>query len=93
MRARAVKVCAWGHGPVSSDPYFKDDAFANETAGDRVGTLGFYEAIDYTPSRLPRGQSGAVVRSFMAHHQGMSFMALVNFLHDPAAQGAHDHCA
>ena len=40
------------------------------------GKYGFYEAIDYTPSRLPRGQSNAVVRSFMAHHQGMSLLSL-----------------
>jgi cyclic beta-1,2-glucan synthetase len=33
------------------------------------GEYGFYEAIDYTPSRLPRGKSSAVVRSFMAHHR------------------------
>lgn len=37
---------------------------------------GFYEAIDYTPLRLPRGQTSAVVRSFMAHHQGMSLLSL-----------------
>jgi len=41
---------------------------------------GFYEAIDYTPSRLPRGQRSAVVRSFMAHHQGMSFLSLAHLL-------------
>lgn len=41
---------------------------------------GFYEAIDYTPSRLPRGQSRAVVRSFMAHHQGMSLLSLSHLL-------------
>ena len=41
---------------------------------------GFYEAIDYTPSRLPRGQSMAVVRSFMAHHQGMSLLSLAHLL-------------
>ncbi|MDR3254429.1 MAG: hypothetical protein LBT31_02535 [Synergistaceae bacterium] len=40
------------------------------------GMYGFYEAIDYTPSRLQRGHSHAVVRSFMAHHQGMSLLAL-----------------
>jgi cyclic beta-1,2-glucan synthetase len=40
------------------------------------GRYGFYEAIDYTPSRVPRGQSAAVVRSFMAHHQGMTFLSL-----------------
>ncbi|MFZ7125632.1 MAG: GH36-type glycosyl hydrolase domain-containing protein [Desulfobacterales bacterium] len=41
---------------------------------------GFYEAIDYTPSRLPPGQSHAVVRSFMAHHQGMSLLSLAHLL-------------
>lgn len=40
------------------------------------GEFGFYEAIDYTPSRLPRGQANAVIHSFMAHHQGMSFLSL-----------------
>jgi len=33
------------------------------------GKFGFYEAIDYTPSRLPHGQSNAVISSYMAHHQ------------------------
>ncbi|MFC5743287.1 glycoside hydrolase family 94 protein [Dyella tabacisoli] len=40
------------------------------------GRFGLYEAIDYTPARLPLGQSSALVRSFMAHHQGMSLLAL-----------------
>ena len=44
------------------------------------GKYGFYEAIDYTPSRMPRGQSSGVVRSFMAHHQGMSFLSLAYLL-------------
>src|SRR4030095_13735076 len=35
---------------------------------------GFYEAIDYTPPRLPRGASSAVVRSHMVHHQGMALL-------------------
>lgn len=51
-----------------------------------MGTYGFYEAIDYTPSRLPRGQSSAVVRSFMAHHQGMSFLSLAYLLLDRPMQ-------
>ncbi|HEY2929564.1 glucoamylase family protein, partial [Piscinibacter sp.] len=45
-----------------------------------TGTFGYYEAIDYTPSRVPRGQTGAVVRSFMAHHQGMSLLAIAHLL-------------
>jgi len=47
---------------------------------------GFYEAIDYTTSRLPRGQSSAVVRSFMAHHQGMSLLSLAHLLLDRPMQ-------
>ncbi len=50
------------------------------------GQYGFYEAIDYTPSRLPRGQSSAVVRSFMAHHEGMSFLSLAYLLLDRPMQ-------
>ena len=48
----------------------------------RSGTYGFYEAVDYTPSRLPPGGSSVTIRSFMAHHQGMSLLALVNRLRD-----------
>ena len=44
------------------------------------GRFGFYEAVDYTPSRLERGQSAAVVRSFMAHHQGMNLLALAHLM-------------
>jgi len=50
------------------------------------GAFGFYEAIDYTPARLPRGQSNAVVRSFMAHHQGMSLLSLTAVLLDRPMQ-------
>lgn len=45
-----------------------------------VGKYGFYEAIDYTPARQRRGQSHVVVRAFMAHHQGMSLLALDHLL-------------
>ncbi len=51
-----------------------------------MGEYGFYEAIDYTTIRLPRGQSYAVVRSFMAHHQGMSFLSLASVLLDHPMQ-------
>ncbi len=40
------------------------------------GLYGFYEAIDYTPSRLPRRTSHTIIKSFMAHHQGMSFLSI-----------------
>jgi cyclic beta-1,2-glucan synthetase len=51
-----------------------------------AGPFGFYEAIDYTPSRLPRGQTSAVIRSFMAHHQGMTLLSLAYQLLDRPMQ-------
>jgi len=47
-----------------------------------LGCYGFYEAIDYTDSRLPPGQKSAIVRSYMVHHHGMSLLALTNYFED-----------
>lgn len=44
------------------------------------GPYGFYEAADYTPERLFFEPKRAVVKSYMAHHQGMSLMSVNNFL-------------
>lgn len=46
------------------------------------GEFGFYEAVDFTTARLPRGQRYKVVQSYMAHHQGMSMLTLINLLAD-----------
>jgi cyclic beta-1,2-glucan synthetase len=51
-----------------------------------LGDYGFYEAIDYTPSRVPRGKQHAIVRSFMAHHQGMSLLAFAYVMLDQPMQ-------
>ena len=51
-----------------------------------TGRFGLYEAIDYTPARLPPGQDHAVVRSFMVHHQGMGLLALDYLLRDQPMQ-------
>ena len=45
-----------------------------------LGEYGFYEAVDFTARRLPPGQDRAIVRSYMAHHQGMILAALDNAL-------------
>lgn len=51
-----------------------------------LGRYGFYEAVDYTAARLPRGQTAAVIRSFMVHHQGMGLLALAYLLHQRPMQ-------
>jgi cyclic beta-1,2-glucan synthetase len=45
-----------------------------------TGSFGFYESIDFTPSRLVRGERYHIIRSYMAHHQGMGLVALANRL-------------
>ncbi|WP_242477870.1 GH36-type glycosyl hydrolase domain-containing protein [Rubrivivax gelatinosus] len=51
-----------------------------------AGAFGLHEAVDYTPSRLPPGERRAIVRSYMAHHQGMSLLALAYVLLDQPMQ-------
>jgi cyclic beta-1,2-glucan synthetase len=46
------------------------------------GRYGFYEALDFTRSRLPEGEDMAIVRNYMAHHQGMTIVAIANTLQD-----------
>ena len=42
------------------------------------GPYGFYEAMDFTPARVPEGKTGVVVKAYMAHHQGMSLVSIAN---------------
>ena len=51
-----------------------------------LGRFGFFEAVDYTKSRQQRGKSRAIVLSCMAHHQGMSLLALANVLLNQSMQ-------
>ncbi len=51
------------------------------------GRYGWYEALDYTKTRLPEGTDVAIVRTYMAHHQGMSVIAIADALHDGAMRG------
>ena len=55
-------------------------------AGGLEGKYGLYEAVDYTQSRLPREQLNVVIKSFMAHHQGMSLLSLAYLLLDRPMQ-------
>lgn len=54
-----------------------------ESLGGR-GEFGFFDAIDFTVSRQPAGQPFTVVRNVMAHHHGMSLVALCNAVRDDA---------
>ena len=42
------------------------------------GTYGFYESIDYTPERVEKGKTSSVVKTYMAHHQGLILLSINN---------------
>lgn len=43
-----------------------------------LGRYGYHDAVDFTPARLPADAKAAVVRNYMAHHHGMSIVAIAN---------------
>jgi cyclic beta-1,2-glucan synthetase len=54
------------------------------------GNHGFYDAIDFSRQPTREGDRGVIVRTYMAHHQGMGFLALTNLLHGNSIQN-HFH--
>ena len=50
------------------------------------GEFGFFEAVDYTESRLPKGMTNSIVQSYMVHHQGMGLLSLAYILLDRPMQ-------
>lgn len=63
-------------------PHAAVENFANLAKEGALGRFGFYEALDFTPIRLAESQRLAMVRCYMAHHQGMSLVAFANVVHD-----------
>ena len=63
------------------------DAIANLRHLERLGSrgeYGFMDAVDFTASRQRHAETFTVVKNYMAHHQGMSLVALCNVLCDQA---------
>ncbi len=50
------------------------------------GRYGFFEAIDYTPARLNKGRNKHIIKSYMAHHQGMILASILNCVKDGKLQ-------
>jgi cyclic beta-1,2-glucan synthetase len=51
-----------------------------------LSSYGYYESLDFSPSRRRSSRGFEAVRCWMAHHQGMSLLAMANFLHDEVVQ-------
>ncbi|HEY5755305.1 MAG TPA: glucoamylase family protein [Steroidobacter sp.] len=64
------------------DPKAAIQNYAHLATVGALGAYGFYEALDYTRTRLPEGTDVVIVKAFMAHHQGMTIAAAANVLFD-----------
>ncbi|WP_439580303.1 glucoamylase family protein, partial [Elioraea sp.] len=69
---------------VMVDPQAAARNFERLASAGALGRYGFCEALDYTPSRIQDGTTVAIVRAFMAHHQGMTIVAIADALLDGA---------
>ncbi|MCR9139692.1 MAG: DUF3131 domain-containing protein [Alphaproteobacteria bacterium] len=70
--ASALALCVWPNAAVRNLQHLQ-----------RLGALrsfGFIDALDYTPDRIPPEPGFALVKTHMAHHQGMTIAAISNLL-------------
>lgn len=77
------------YGSILAITDFPKEVFQNlkilESNG-MFGKYGFYESIDYTPSRVPSGKKGVPVETYMAHHQALILLSINNLLNDNILQ-------
>jgi cyclic beta-1,2-glucan synthetase len=64
------------------DPHAALDNYRRLAAMGALGVHGFYEALDFTRTRLPEDETVEIIRSYMAHHQGMTIVAIAVLLQD-----------
>lgn len=77
---------------IEFDPRDAFENLMNLAKVDALGPFGFFEAVDYTKSRMPKGKQSLVVRCYMAHHHGMSILAMANLLLDGVVRRRfHEH--
>lgn len=50
------------------------------------GKYGFYESIDFTPERLEKGTQSSIVKTYMAHHQGLILLSINNLFNNNILQ-------
>jgi cyclic beta-1,2-glucan synthetase len=70
-------------------PFFPSEAYCNIMKLKKEGMLGkygYYEAIDFTTERLGPNEKSIIVKSYMAHHEGMSLLSINNYLNNKIFQ-------
>ena len=88
-RGLADEMVVSSYGGVLAITDFPKEVIQNLKVLEKQGALGkygFYESIDYTPSRLPVGKKSAVVETYMAHHQALILLSINNLINDNILQ-------
>ena len=67
---------------LSLRPHAVVDNMARLEAMGMIGPYGMFEAVDLQGQRVSHGRPSEIVRSYMAHHQGMLLVAINNYLND-----------
>ena len=88
-RGLADEAVVSGYGSVLAITDYPKEVVENIKELDKQGIMGkygLYEAIDYTSNRLKYGEKSAVVKTFMAHHQGLILLSINNLFNNNILQ-------
>ena len=80
-RGLADEMVVSSYGAMLAINDFPEETIKNLKELEKEGMYdkyGFYESIDYTPSRLKKGETSSIVKTYMAHHQGLILLSIDN---------------
>lgn len=83
-RGLSDEIVVSSYGSVLALPDIPNEVIANLKQLEKQGMYqkyGFYEAIDYTPTRVGRGREYELVKTYMAHHQALILLSINNLFH------------
>lgn len=88
-RGLADELVVSSYGGILAISDFPEDEIENLKILEKEGMydkFGFYESIDYTPERVEKGKTSSVVKTYMAHHQGLILLSINNLFNNQILQ-------
>ena len=88
-RGLADEIVVAPYGSILAITDVPKDVIANLKVLEQYGAYskyGFFESIDFTPERIEKGKNASVVKTYMAHHQGLILLSINNFINNNIIQ-------
>lgn len=82
-RGLADEIVVAPYGSILAITDVPKDVISNLKVLEQYGAYskyGFFESIDFTPERIEKGKNASVVKTYMAHHQGLILLSINNFI-------------